>query len=69
MHVWCSVMSMDGSVELDATHEGVVADAADARKLGEELGNTLLKKGADKLLEGIVEPESTGLKAPTAAKQ
>ena len=78
IHVWCSVMSLDGTVDKHATHTGTV-DASDAdgcgldqalvkaRQIGEELGDMLLKKGADKLLEGIVDKEGPGHRAPSAA--
>lgn len=73
--VWCSVMSMDGTVDIRST-ESATLDARPvagcsreislqrARELGEALGQQLLQKGADKLLEGIVEKEGTGLAAP-----
>ncbi len=78
LHVWCSVMSLDGRVEIHSTHSAVI-DAREgvqgagtreahraARALGEELGDMLLKKGADKLLEGIVGAEGTGMPAPAS---
>jgi porphobilinogen deaminase len=83
VHVWCSVMSLDGTVEVHATHAGTcdaragVSTHAEAlvaaRRIGEELGAVLMKKGADKLLEGIVEPSGAlhaapQKRAPTAAQ-
>ena len=78
VHVWCSVMSLDGTIEKHATHSDTI-DGSDAdgcgpeqalvraRQLGEELGAMLLKKGADKLLEGIVDKEGPGHRAPSSA--
>lgn len=65
-------MSMDGTVEIaetqtatcDAGQGGLEAAEAAARTLGEQLGQALLVKGADKLLEGIIGREGTGLQAP-----
>lgn len=68
-------MSLDGLQEVHATQTdtldassavgcGPVEALAKAKALGEALGEKLLHKGADKLLEGIVNPEGTGLEAP-----
>src|SRR4051812_39929791 len=53
LHVWCSVMSLDGQVDIHATHsetcdaaDGLQAASAAARLLGERLGEKLLHKGA-----------------------
>jgi hypothetical protein len=71
-------MSLDGAQEIHATQTDTLDASsavgcgpdealAKARTLGETLGEKLLHKGADKLLEGIVNPTGTGLEAPKSA--
>jgi hypothetical protein len=72
-------MSLDGRVSIehsDSTsinfiessvwgEENAYKAAEDARNLGEKVGHELLIKGADKLLEGIIDKEGTGMRAPS----
>ena len=80
LHVWCSVMSMDGKTDVHATltetldstnASGCGPEIAieKARQLGQALGEKLLHKGADKLLEGIVDREGQAHHAPTQTAQ